>query len=51
MALDPIIMFDKYEIDLSKNLAVMVVRPHTDGRTTDGRLLCLIIKPYKDIIN
>ena len=34
-------MFDKCEIDSSKNLDVMVVRPHTDrrttGRRTDGR--------------
>ena len=30
-------MFDKCEIDSSKNLDVMVVRPHTDRRTTDGR--------------
>ena len=30
-------MFDKCEIDSSKNLDVMAVRPHTDRRTTDGR--------------
>ena len=30
-------MFDKCEIDSSKNLDVMVVRPHTDGRTDDGQ--------------
>ena len=29
-------MFGNCEIDSSKNLDVMVVRPHTDGRT-DGR--------------